>query len=37
MTVALTTTHPADELDADLVVGTIADLLHGRDLLPLAA
>lgn len=37
MTVALTTTHPADELDADLVVGTIADLLHGRDLLRLAA
>jgi sugar-phosphatase len=36
-TVALTTTHSADELHADLVVGTIADLLRAPDLLPLAA
>jgi sugar-phosphatase len=37
VTVALTTTHAAEELEADFVVGTIADLLRTRDLLPLAA
>jgi mannitol-1-/sugar-/sorbitol-6-phosphatase len=36
-TAALTTTHAPDELEADLVVGTIEDLLTARDLLPLAA
>jgi sugar-phosphatase len=37
ITVALTTTHAADELEADLVVGTIEDLLRADGLLPLAA
>jgi sugar-phosphatase len=36
-TVGLTTTHAAAELDADLVFGTIADLLRAEDLLPSAA
>jgi sugar-phosphatase len=35
-TVALTTTHGSDELEADRVVGTIADLLSADGLLPLA-
>ena len=36
-TVAVTTTHAASQLDADLVVGSVADLLDQHDLLPLAA
>jgi mannitol-1-/sugar-/sorbitol-6-phosphatase len=36
-TVAVTTTHAPAELDADLVVGTIADLLQARKLLLPAA
>ena len=36
-TVALTTTHVPDELEADLVVGTIEDLLSSDGLLPRAA